>query len=470
MRNSLHPLALALASTLKLVFVASVASASPAAVRLDVALAHPVLQAGHPQTNHLRVGLMGQQLGQQVSRNAAQAPGGPTTRAPANVCLAIDRSGSMAGEKLESARRGAVAALAHLRSDDVVSVVAYDDVVRVIVPATQASDRGAVERGILQLTPGGGTALFAGVVKCAGEVRKGLSPQRVNRIILLSDGFANSGPSSPAELGSLGAELAAEGISVATVGLGLDYNEDLMAELALRSDGKHIFVQRPADLTRFLAEELDAVAAVVANNVKVTVRFAPGTKPLRVLGRPADIVGNTVSLSFGKIYAAREHFFVVEMQVDEGQNGSTRQVADVSATFRDLVSGQDAKNNAANATNTMSKLNKTEEVKFSRQDQDVTAAANPGVLSELSLLQADEATLKAIRLRDQGDVTQARQVLEQNASSLAETSRLYQDARVGSRLSKARDQAKNLSPSPAGWNAQRKSYRQDSLELPLNGL
>ena len=71
--------------------------------------------------------------------------------------------------------------------------------------------------------------------------------------------MANVGPSSPAELGALGAQLAAEGISVATVGLGTDYNEDLMVELAVRSDGSHAFVQHAADLARFLDQELGAV-------------------------------------------------------------------------------------------------------------------------------------------------------------------------------------------------------------------
>ena len=259
---------------------AGAASAS-AAVRLEAGLAQPVMLAGQKNKAHLRVSLFGEK---------AQATG---PRPDANVCIAIDRSGSMhAGNKMAAARDGAKSALAKLRDSDYVSVVAYDSVVEVVVPARNASDRAAIEAGIAGVGPRGGTALFAGVVKCAGEVRKFASKNRVNRIILLSDGQANEGPSSPAQLGALGASLAAEGISVATVGLGTDYNEDLMVELALRSDGSHAFVQHAADLARFLDQELGAVAAVVARDVEVKVlrrgRRAPAARarPPRRRRRP----------------------------------------------------------------------------------------------------------------------------------------------------------------------------------------
>src|SRR4029450_1790476 len=91
----------------------------------------------------------------------------------------------------------------------------------------------------------------------AAAVRKFLDRQRVNRIILLSDGQANVGPSSPGDLGNLGASLIKEGISVTTLGLGLDYNEDLMTQLARRSDGNHYFIENSSDLARRFGYEVD---------------------------------------------------------------------------------------------------------------------------------------------------------------------------------------------------------------------
>src|SRR5436305_107191 len=120
----------ALALSLAAVTLAGAAPAAAAALELDVGLARPVLLAGHRNLAHLRVSLIGQ-----------SAPA-PARRPPVNVCLAIDRSGSMQGEKIARAREGAIAALRRLGPADIVSVVAYDDVVQVLVPATRASERG----------------------------------------------------------------------------------------------------------------------------------------------------------------------------------------------------------------------------------------------------------------------------------------------------------------------------------------
>src|SRR6185436_579493 len=140
---------------------------------------------GQKQTSYVRVGLTG-------------IPINDTGRTPVNVAIVLDKSGSMAGEKLRKAKEAAIVSIDRLGPNDIVSVIAYDQTVEVLVPATKVSDRLALHRAIERLSADGNTALFAGVSKGAAEVRKFLDPHRVNRIILLSDGQANIGPSSPA--------------------------------------------------------------------------------------------------------------------------------------------------------------------------------------------------------------------------------------------------------------------------------
>src|SRR5262245_3571073 len=205
-------------------------------VRVETALDHSVLQANTKLLVYLRVALTGFDLP------------GERGRAPLNVAIVIDKSGSMQGSKIEQAKAAARAALSQLREDDIVSIVAYDDTVEVLVPATKVSDREVIDRGIKRLSAGGMTALFAGVVKGAGEVRKFLSRERVNRVVLLSDGAANIGPASAGELAQLGRSLRKEGIAVTTVGLGLGYNEDLMVGLAQGSGGQHVFIEHERQL------------------------------------------------------------------------------------------------------------------------------------------------------------------------------------------------------------------------------
>jgi Ca-activated chloride channel family protein len=223
-------------------------------VRMDVGMASALMEAERKQAGYLRVGLTGFEMERE-------------RRTPVNVGIVVDQSGSMAGDKIAKAREAAILAVDRLNAQDIVSVVAYNDTVAVLVPATRVSDKDRIRAGIQRLEASGSTALFAGVSKGADEVRKFLSGDRVNRVILVSDGRANVGPSSTSALAELGASLAKERISVTTIGLGLDYNEDRMTQLARASDGNSGFASTSADLVRLMKAEFGDVLAVVAQEI-----------------------------------------------------------------------------------------------------------------------------------------------------------------------------------------------------------
>jgi Ca-activated chloride channel family protein len=152
-------------------------------------------------------------------------------RVPLNLSIIIDRSGSMAGAKIEKAKQAAMLLVDQLTPDDFFSVVAYDSTVDVLCPSQHVEDKESVREMISRIRPLQGTALYAGLSAGAKELRKHYSTTRLNRAILLSDGLANVGPSSPRDLRNLARELASESLSVTTIGVGDDYNEELMAEL-----------------------------------------------------------------------------------------------------------------------------------------------------------------------------------------------------------------------------------------------
>ena len=157
------------------------------------------------------------------------------------------------------------------------------------------------------------------MTKGAAEIRKFIDRDRVNRVLLLSDGQANVGPSSPGALAELGGSLIKEGISVSTIGLGSGYNEDLMFKLADRSDGNHEFAENGVDLVRIFDAEFGEILSVVAQEVLVKVQCSDGVRPVRVLGREAEISGQTVTVLLNQLYSKQEKYIKVSVRVSKSQ-------------------------------------------------------------------------------------------------------------------------------------------------------
>ncbi len=165
-------------------------------------------------------------------------------------------------------------------------------------------------------------------------------------MILLSDGLANVGPSSPREVAELGRELASKGISVTTIGLGLEYNEDLMQRLAAASDGNHVFVERPSDLAEIFDREFGDALSIAAQDLTITIECRAGFKPTRVLGREAEISGQRITLMLNQLQADNERYVVVELEAPKGEAAGERDVAEVGVEYLDLDGNQRKKADA----------------------------------------------------------------------------------------------------------------------------
>src|SRR5438045_1013181 len=172
-------------------------------------------------------------------------------RSPMNLCIVLDRSGSMEGAKLEKARQAAAMAVDKLSDDDIFSLVTYDNETNLLIAPERVGNtdhREDLKSRIHRIQAGGSTALHAGVVLGAKQVRERFDKERVNRVILLSDGLANVGPSSTSDLARLGRELRGDAIAVSTVGLGDEYNEDLMTAFAEASNANYYYLKEPEKL------------------------------------------------------------------------------------------------------------------------------------------------------------------------------------------------------------------------------
>lgn len=410
-----------------------------ASVRLDVEAANPVLFSGGTRKTYVRVALTGLR-------------GDTGRRAPVNVAIVLDRSGSMSGQKMAEAKRAAILALDRLRDEDIVSVVTYESTVDVLVPATKLYDRRAIRREIEGIEASGSTALFAGVSKGARELRKFLDRNRVNTMLLLSDGLANVGPSSPGELAQLGTSLGREGITVTTIGLGLQYNEDLMTRLALASDGNHFFVEEAGDLEAAFAREFGDALSAVAQGVSIHLRCPEGVRPLRVLGREASVQGQSVYANLNHVFQDQTRYLLVEVEVAGGPAGVTRPLADVTVDFRELGTRSDQQ------------LRGSTQASYSASASAVEARQNREVMVAVASQIAAERNKVATALRDEGKIEQAREAFRQNKVYLEQKS-------VELAAPALRDEAKASSEAEASvadeaqWNRARKKQMESNVQV-----
>ena len=363
-------------------------------VKLDVTPLKSILKAGEKQTTWLRVGLEGFRIESEKKR------------APVNLAIVLDKSGSMSGEKIDRARRAAIDALSLLNADDIISIVTYDTTVSVLVPATKMSDRESIEQVIRGIQADGSTALFAGLSKGAAEVRKFLDKERVNRIVLLSDGLANSGPSTPGELGALGASLLKENISVSTLGLGLGYNEDLMVAIAKKSGGNHHYIEKATELADIFRREFEDVLSVVAQEVDVKISIPEGIRPVRVLGNDAEISGQQITTRLAQIYSRQNKYVVVEVEIPSSKADAHRELADVAISYTNMK------------TLVTDRLSSSASVRFSQSADEVEKSVDKSVLADVVILVSNEQNKLATKYLDEGKIELSRKTLRDNAGYL----------------------------------------------------
>lgn len=189
-----------------------------------------------------------------------------------NLGLVLDRSGSMAGRKLQAAKQAAKFAIEQLLPSDRVSLTLFDNEVQTLIPSTLATHKAQLLNRIDGITPGGSTALHDGWLQGSLDVSQHLAPDQLNRVILLSDGQANQGETNADVIASHVRGLSERGVSTTTMGLGDDYEEDLLLAMANSGDGNFFHIESPQQLPDFFATELTGLMATVGRDVSLGIR------------------------------------------------------------------------------------------------------------------------------------------------------------------------------------------------------
>ena len=220
---------------------------------------------------------------------------------PLNLALVLDRSGSMQGRPLEEAKKCAAMLVDRMGEDDMLSVTTYDSRVDVIIPTTKVVDKNLLKDTINQINPGGTTALYDGWSIGAEQVAEFADNNSLSRVLLLSDGQANSGLTDEETITSHCGTMAENGVTTSTYGLGPRFNENLMSAMATAGQGQSHYGQTADDLMDPFSEEFDLMEAIIARRMRLRISPEVGVSFELLNHYPTDREGRFIlpDLAYG---------------------------------------------------------------------------------------------------------------------------------------------------------------------------
>lgn len=233
-----------------------------------------------------------------------------------NLVLVIDRSGSMSSEnKLEQVKTSAVEILNNLNPSDRLAIVTYDDSINTILPSTTVEDKNYIRELIYGLRPGGSTNLSGGMMAGFAEAQRNFKDDSVNRIVLLSDGLANVGIVDPTEIANQAKRIRENKISVSAMGVGIDYNENLMASIADYSGGNYYYINQETSMASVFQKELNLMQNLIGTNAKATFDLNRGVEVVDIAGYKWEQSGRKLTIQVPDVYSGETKRIMVQLKV-----------------------------------------------------------------------------------------------------------------------------------------------------------
>jgi len=251
-------------------------------------------------------------------------------RMPLNFALVLDHSGSMKGAKLKNVKEAVKMVIDRLEPSDYVSVVIFDDTSQVIIPSMPANDKPGMKAAIDQIRDAGGTTMSLGMIQGLNELRRWHIPNAVNRMILLTDGVTYGDSDRCRQLAR---DAALAGIAIYPLGIGADWDEDLLDTVGQLSGGMPAeFIRNATDALSIFEQQLQSAVDVAIRNATLILRLPVGVsakKAVKVLPIISDLGQSVLSdrqvvISLGDLEKDKPQSVLVELMIDPRPAGLFR--------------------------------------------------------------------------------------------------------------------------------------------------
>ena len=350
-------------------------------------------------------------------------------RRPVNLCVVLDRSGSMSEEdKMTFAKSALYALVDDLRSDDLFSLVIYDDEVDVLRPSMRVGhDRERIRSLIDEIRPRGWTNLGGGMQEGFRQAERTAGEEYVNRVILLSDGLANQGITDQEQLERIARRFRSRSISLTTIGVGLDYNENLMMGLSESGGGNYYFLESCRNLASVFHKEFDAMSEVVGQNVSIHLDLGRGVELLDAIGYDVHTRGSGAEVALGDVYAGESREIMLELNVAPGDGelslAHARLVSSGGSTERELASLETR-------------------IHYEQDQHVVERTRDLGEQAKVDVAISTRGVAKAMEALDRGDKAEASRTLSVARAALMSSPAANQPGAAGAAI---KDQAMKIS-------------------------
>jgi Ca-activated chloride channel family protein len=319
------------------------------------------------------------------------------TRPRLNLSIVLDRSGSMSGEKMVRAREAAMYCVDQMLSTDRLSVITFDEHIAVLFPSKQVENKESMKSLISRIEARGSTALHEAWVRGGLTVCSPLLETGINRVLLITDGQANVGITNPDQIVTEAMELFKRGVSTSTIGIGDDFNEDLLMPMAESAGGNAWHVVEPNDMHRIFQSELEGLVTQFGHRVSLGLIPADGVRIADALNDFA--LTDTGRYQLPNLQAGSPLDIVVQLRVGPQAAGSVLRLLDLRLGF--TPQGEES----------AEVFKATHSVEFVDSLALEGLPENYEVAKAVQFLMNARARREAIRHLDLGDVDSARKVV-----------------------------------------------------------